>query len=339
MNTNLVAIDLAKNVFQVGLFNQACKVQSNKKVTRKKLRQTIRQIEPTTIVMEACYSAHYWGREFEKMGHVVKLIPAQHVKPFVVGNKNDANDVVAIAEASRRPKIRFVPVKTVYQQDIQMLHRIRSRHVSQRTALVNQIRGLLSEYGVVVALGWRKLCAALPDILEDGENDLSTYGRMMLAQLSDELTAINDIVKNDEKILASLVESDEDYQRLLKAPGFGQILTSAAVSSIGNGAQFTSGRQTAAWLGLTPGSMASGEKSVSKGITKRGNRYLRTLFIHGARAILNWAIKKDKTDTLSLWIKQLDARIGRNKTVVALAHKMVRIAWAILSKKEEYKPA
>lgn len=339
MNVKLVAIDLAKNVFQVGLFNQAYKVLSNKKVMRRKLRQTLAQIEPTIIVMEACYSAHYWGREFEKMGHKVQLIPAQHVKPFVIGNKNDANDVIAIAEASRRAKIRFVPVKTLYQQDIQMLHRIRSRHVSERTALVNQIRGFLSEYGVVVALGWRKLCAALPDILEDGENNLSTYGRKMIAQLSDELSAINERVKNDKNALTSLIECDEDYQRLFKAPGFGLILTSAAVSSIGNGAQFTSGRQAAAWLGLTPGSMASGERSVSKGITKRGNRYLRTLFIHGARTVLNWAIKKDKTDKLSLWIKQLDARIGRNKAVVALAHKMVRFAWVILNRKEEYKPA
>ncbi len=162
---------------------------------------------------------------------------------------------------------------------------------------------------------------------------------MMIAQLSDELSAINEMIVDDEQVLASLVGDDEDYQRLSKAPGFGPILTSAAVSSIGNGAQFTSGRQAAAWLGLTPGSVASGEKLISTGITKRGNRYLRTLFIHGARSILTWAIRKDKTDNLSLWIKQRVARIGRHKAVVALAHKMVRFAWVILSRKEEYKPA
>ncbi len=183
MNTKRVSIDLAKNVFQVCLYTKSGKILSNKKIRRNALRRTLAQMEPTRICMETCYSANYWGRVFQAMGHTVQLIPAQHVKPFVRGNKNDANDAIAIAEASLRPRLCFVPVKTLFQQDIQMLHRIRQRHVSQRTDLVNQIRGLLSEYGVVVSKGWRKLREQLPLILEDGDNELTPMGRQEIARL------------------------------------------------------------------------------------------------------------------------------------------------------------
>lgn len=335
MNSNLISIDLAKNVFQVCVFNQNGKVVSNKKVKRQALRETLQQQPPSTVVMEACYSAHYWGRELEKMGHQVKLIPAQHVKPFVRGNKNDANDAVAIAEASQRPKIRFVPVKTVEQQDIQMIHRVRQRHVEARTALVNQIRGLLSEYGIVVEIGWRKLKAQLPLITEDAENGLSPLAREGMALLYEELVEAGRLVEEDDRRLVAHLQDNEDYQHLLAAPGFGPILSSAAVASIGNGAQFASGRELAAWIGLTPLGVASGDKSTLRGISKRGNRYLRTLFIHGARAIVNWCEKK--SDPLNEWIKALMARRGRHKAIVALAHKMARFAWVMLSRKEPYR--
>lgn len=335
MNTKLVSIDLAKNVFQVCIYSKSGKILSNKKIKRKGLSQAIEQIGPDRITMETCYSANHWGRVFQAMGHEVNLIPAQHVKPFVRGNKNDANDAIAIAEASLRPNIRFVPVKTVLQQDIQMLHRVRQRHVTGRTALVNQIRGLLSEYGVVVVQGWRKLRQQLPLILEDAENELSPIARQSLSQLQEELSTINRWVEEDNRYLAEILEDNEDYQRLLVTPGFGPMLASAAIAGIGNGAQFSSARQMAAWLGLTPRGEASGDRSSMKGISKRGNRYLRTLFIHGARAVVNWCQKK--TDPLNLWIQQLIARRGRHKAIVAVAHKLARFAWVMLNRKVDYR--
>ena len=191
MNTKRVSIDLAKNVFQIYTYSKTGKILSNKKVRLKTLHQSIAQhMGPTRITMETCYSANYWGRVFQAMGHEVNLIPAQHVKPFVCGNKNDTNDAIAIAEASLRPRMRFVPVKTIEQQDIQMLQRVRQRHVDERTALVNQIRGLLSEYGIVVSKGWRKLREKLSFILEDGENEVTTLGRACLSRFYDELITL-----------------------------------------------------------------------------------------------------------------------------------------------------
>ena len=269
------------------------------------------------------------------MGHEVNLIPAQHVKPFVRGNKNDANDAIAIAEASLRPHMRFVPVKTIEQQDIQMLQRVRQRHVDERTALVNQIRGLLSEYGIVVSKGWRKLREKLPFILEDGDNELTTHGRACLSRCYDELITLIARVEQDDRTLATLLKDNEDYQRLLQVPGIGPVLAAAAIASIGNGAQFASARQMAAWLGLTPRGEGSGDRWHMKGISKRGNRYLRTLFIHGARAVVNWCQRK--TDPLNLWIQRLIARRGRHKAIVALAHKLARFAWVILNRKVDYR--
>lgn len=335
MNDKLVSVDLAKNCFQVCTYTKSGKILSNRKIKRHALREAIAQIEPTQIAMEACYSANYWGRAFQSMGHTVGLIPAQHVKPFVRGNKNDTNDAVAIAEASLRPRLRFVPVKTLQQQDIQMLHRIRQRHVSERTALVNQIRGLLSEYGVIVSKGWRKLRGQLVLILEDGENELTPMGRQEIARLQVELNTLSEWIDQDNQRLTQSLEHDENYQRLRGAPGFGPVLSSAVIAGIGNAVQFASAREMAVWLGLTPRGEASGDRSVLKGISKRGNRYLRTLFIHGARAIVNWCA--EKSDPLSLWLRQLVKRRGRHKAIVAMAHKMARFAWAMLRKQEAYK--
>jgi transposase len=335
MNDRLVSVDLAKSSFQVCIFSEGGKILSNRKIKRTALREAMAQIEPTRITMEACYSANYWGRAFQSPGHTVQLIPAQHVKPFVRGNKTDANDAVAIAEASLRPQLRFVPVKTLEQQDIQMLHRVRQRHVGERTALVNQIRGLLSEYGVIVATGWRKLREQLAQILEDAENELTAMGRAQIARLQEELTTLCGWIEEDNRGLGQLLEANEDYERLLSAPGFGPVLSSAVIAGVGNAVQFGSAREMAAWLGLTPRGEASGERSVLKGISKRGNRYLRTLFIYGARAVVNRC--GTKTDPLSLWLQKLLARRGRNKTVVAMAHKMARFAWAMLCRQQAYR--
>lgn len=335
MNDRLVSVDLAKNSFQVCTYSKSGEIVSNRKIKRRVLREAIAQIEPTQIVMEACYSANYWGRAFESLGHTVKLIPAQHVKPFVRGNKTDANDAVAIAEASLRPRLRFVPVKTLLQQDMQMVHRIRQRHVGERTAVVNQMRGLLSEYGVIVGKGWRKLREQLPRILEDGENELTGVARAQIARLQEELAALCDWIEEDNRRLEQMLESNEDYHRLMGAPGFGPVLSSAVIASVGNAAQFATAREMAVWVGLTPRAEASGDRSVLKGISKRGDRYLRTLFIHGARAVVNRC--RTKTDPLSLWLQPLIARRGRHKAIVALAHKMARFAWAMLRRQQAYR--
>ncbi len=331
-----IAIDLAKNVFQVCTFNAVGKILTNKKVTRAKLVVTISQLEPTIIAMEACYSANYWGRIFTKMGHEVKLIPAQHVKPFVRGNKNDANDAVAIAEASLRPKMRFVEVKTVAQQDIQTLHRIRSRHIEERTRIANQTRGLLSEYGIIVPKGIKNLRTHIPLILEDAENELTTLSRQCIADLYAELLAVTETLEKDNKVLEQHMVDHPDYDRLLKIPGIGPITASSIVASVGNGAQFNSGRQMSAWLGLTPLGEASGEKSRLKGISKRGDMHLRTLFIHCARSLVVGWRPKNK-GPLTDWINQLLARRGWNKTVVAVANKLARICWVVVNRKEDYK--
>jgi transposase len=336
MNGRLVSIDLAKNVFQVCVLNEHGRLVSNKRVSRAKLRTTLAQIAPATVVMESCYSANYWGREFEQMGHTVKLVPAQHVKPFVRGSKNDANDALAIAEAAGRPKIRFVPVKSVAQQDIQLLHRIRSRHIRNRTALVNQLRGLLSEYGVIAPKGWSRLKLALPGILEDGDNGLSPVARQAVAELYDELLALTAVIGRDKQKLASHLHDCADFQRLKAIPGFGLVLASATVAAIGSGHQFTRAREMAAWIGLTPKQFASGEKSYQGGITKRGDRYLRTLFIHAARAL--YCVSKDRDQPLIQWAEKVAARRGKNKAIVALAHKLARIAWVVLARQEDYRP-
>ena len=334
-NTIRIAIDLAKNVFQVCTFNRAGKILSNKKVSRSKLVAKIRQFEPTIIVMEACYSSNYWARVFSKMGHDVKLIPAQHVKPFVRGNKNYANDAIAIAEASLRPNLRFVEVKTVAQQDIQMQHRIRSRHIEERTRIANQTRGLLSEYGIIAPKGIDHLRKRIPGILEDAENELTTVSRQCIAGLYDELLATTELLEKDNAALAAHMSDHPDYERLLGIPGIGPMTASYIVASVGNGAQFNSGRQMSAWLGLTPLGEASGEKSRLKGISKRGNRHLRTLFIHCARALLAAWRPKNK-GPLTDWMNKLLARRGWNKTVVAVANKLARICWVIVNRKEDY---
>jgi transposase len=268
------------------------------------------------------------------MGHQVKLVPAQHVTPFVRGNKNDANDVVGITEAAVRPNIWFVPIKTINQQDIQMIHRIRERHVADRTALVNQIRGQLSDYGIIMPKGWRKMKDKLPLILEDAENQLTPIGRECVASQYEELRTINEMIAADEKRLKMYLKDNEDYNRLLEIPGFGPIVASAFVAAIGQAKQFRNARHMAAWLGITPRQMASGDKSVMLGITKRGSRSLRTMIIHGARAVVSNC--EHKTDALSLWIKKLIERRGKNKAIVALAHKLTRFAWVILNRQEHY---
>ena len=333
-NIKLVSIDLAKNVFQVCGVNQAGKPVVNKKVNRSQLLKTVLNLNPKRVVMEACYTANYWGRKFQFYGLNASAIPAQFVKAFVRGNKNDGNDALAIAEAAARPNIRSVPIKTVEQQDLQALHRVRERHIRNRTALTNQIRGILSEYGVVIPRGYKVLIQQLPDVLEDADNELSATIRQLVNELAEELHSITKSIQHNETVIEQLSQTHEDYQRLMTVPGIGKILSSTIMAAVGSGQQFKSGRELSAWIGLTPRQYASGEKSYLGKITKRGNRTLRTLFIHGARSALTRCKKRDHY--LFQWADKLAARCGKPKAWVALANKLARIVWAMLVNKTEF---
>ena len=286
--------------------------------------------------MEACGSAHYWARELQKLGHTVKLMAPQFVKPYVKSNKNDANDAEAICEAVARPTMRFVAVKTIAQQDIQAIHRVRSELVSHRTAKVNQIRGLLAEYGLAVGRRIEVLRTALPLLLEDAENGLTLDFRILLDELRQDLINLDERVQVMDKKIKTLANSHGEAKRLLAIPGIGPITATAIISAIGNGKQFKRGRDFAAWLGLTPRQYSSGGKERLLGISKRGDSYLRTLLIQGARAVLRVVGQKD--DPRSRWLQNLCSRRNKNIAAVALANKNARIIWALLTKETDFLP-
>ena len=333
-NNSVISIDLAKNVFQVCLLNRQNKITTNKKVRRAKLLETVLSLGAKRIVMEACYSSNHWGRLFQQYGFQVDLIPPHQVKPFVVGNKNDHNDAIAIAEASMRPKATVVAVKTLAQQDIQSLERIRDRLIKTRTALANQLRGLLAEYGVIVEKKVAALRSNIPLILEDAENALTPISREFISNLYEELLNLDQRITSTENSSESLLINNDDYKRLQTIPGIGPVISRGIICAINDAKQFKNGRQMSAWVGLTPKQHASGEVSRMSGISKRGNRTLRRQFNHGARALIRWCEEKD--DALSLWLQKLLKTKPKCKVIVALANKLARIAWAILAKREDY---
>ena len=259
------------------------------------------------------------------------------MKPFVVGNKNDHNDALAIAEASKRPKVTFVTVKTIDQQDLQSLSRIRDRLVKARTALANQLRGLLAEYGVIIPKSLKALRENIPIALDDDSNQLTTISRGFVNDLYLELLEFDEKIKLNEKQFITLLAGNGDYKLLQTIPGIGPVIAASLICAVHDVKQFKNGRQMAAWSGLTPKQHASGDVSRMGGISKRGNQSLRRQVIHGARAVVRWCEEKD--DALSLWLKNLLKTKHKNKVVVALANKIVRMAWAILYKKEAYNPA
>ena len=331
-NNNVISIDLAKNVFQVCLFTDNRKMASNRKVTRQKLLDYVLKLDCKHIVMEACYSSNYWGRLFQKHGFKVDLIPPHQVKPFVVGNKNDHNDALAIAEASMRPKAIFAKVKTLEKQDIQSLDRIRDRLIKSRTALSNQIRGLLSEYGVSIPLTLSHLRKSIPLALEDAENDLTTISREFIHDMYLELLSDDEKILVVEKKAEAILNIDKNYHRLQTIPGFGPAISRSLLCALNDPKQFKNGRQLAAWAGITPKQHASGDQSRMGGITKRGNQTLRRQLIHGARAYMHRT--KGKNEALDKWINTIIVRRGKHKACVALAHKLARIIWAVLTKKK-----
>ena len=334
-NSTVIGIDLAKSVFQVGIMTNG-KLTSNKQFKRAELHSLIANHPPATIAMEACYSSHYWAREFETLGHTVKLIPAQHVKPFTRGNKTDANDAVAIIEASGRPNLRFVPVKTTHQQDIQCLHRIRERLVSNRTGLTNQTRGLLAEYGIVANQGKKGFMLAVQTGLND--DSLSEIVKSELHFSLDELEQISGHIVKIETRLQFYLEKNEDCKILHSMPGIGLINATALVCKYGNGSQFSKARSLSVSLGLTPKLSSSGTRFQMLGISKRGDPYLRKQLIHGARVILMLCDKRPD-DALCRWASRLKKRRGHNIAAVAVANRLARLAWVLLQKREMYRPS
>ena len=329
MNLTRIGLDLAKNVFQVHGVDRRETVIAKRKLSRKQVREFFEKLSPCLIGMEACASAHYWAREFSRMGHEVRLIPPQFVKPYVKSQKNDANDAEAICEAVGRPSMRFVAIKSVEQQDVQAIHRIRSELVRQRTAKANQIRGLLAEYGLIVPTGIGALRRVLPEIQEDAENGLSGLFRRLLTGLREDLESFDSRVAALDQEIEVAARGDAMAERLQSIPGIGPMGATALLAAVGDARQFARGRDMAAYFGLTPGQHSSGGKERLLGISKRGDSYLRTLLIHGARAVLKVAGRK--TDPRSCWVMNVAARRHKNVAAVALANKNVRIAWALLT--------
>ena len=336
MKAITVGIDLAKTTFQVCALNRAGKVISNRPVKRAALTETVAQLHPTRIAMESCAGAHHWGRTFQELGHEVILVPPQHVKPFVRGGKSDPRDALAICEAARRPGLHPVPVKTTAQQDLQSLHRVRQQQVEHSTGISNQIRGVAHEYGVCFPSGIQRLCRELPYALEDAENGLTPIARELLARRFIDLLAVREQVKRTSQRIVATAEKLEAWPNLMELPGFGVLVSSSYLASIGNGRQFQRGRQVSAWLGLVPRQHGTGGKVRLYGMTKSGDRYLRTMMLHGARAAIRWSRGKDTP--LGRWIHPLIERRGFNKAVVALANKNARIAWHIVARGAHYDP-
>ena len=326
MQVSTVGLDISKQIFQLHGVSADGKVALRKRLRRAQVAPFMAQLPPCVIGIEAGAGAHHWARVLQQSGHEVKLISPQYVKPYVKGNKNDANDAEAICEAVSRPNMRFVAVKTVAQQDLQMLHRVRERCIKARTALVNQIRGLLSEYGIVFPIGIHRRRQALPQLLET--ETLTPLGREVFTQLYEELVAVDEQVAKCEHRITRWFKSDPTCQRLAQVDGIGPLTATAFVAAVANPAAFKNGRQVSAWLGLVPRQASTGGKTVLLGISKRGDCYLRSLLIPGARAVMRYA--KTSEDERYQWVRQVMHRRGVNPATVALANKNARRLWALM---------
>jgi transposase len=332
MQVTTFSIDLAKRKFQVHGYSAHGEKIVVKTLTRDKFLAFFRdRPERSRVVMEACATSHHWARQLRSLGFRPELLPAQHVAALVIGQKNDANDADAIYEAAHRPKIRPVPVKSESQQDLLAIHRVRDRLVKTRTALINQVRGLLAERGVVFDKRTATLKRALPRWLEEAQDPLKT----LIESLLEEWRLLEQRIANLETALKAHYRATPACQRIGAVEGIGVLTATATVASVGDARAFHSGRQFAAWIGLTPRERSSGERRHLGGITKRGDGYLRKLLIHGARSAVRAALRKE--DTRSRWIKALITRRGMNKAVVALANKNARILYALLSRGEDYR--
>lgn len=335
MKVSLIGIDLAKTIFQVCGVNQSHKVVFNRQIRRNKLIEFLIQYPQAQIAMEACGGSNYWGRELKRHGFNVLIIPTQYVKPFVKGNKNDRNDALAITEAAKRPNLQGVEPRNLEQTDTMLIHRMRLRLIQHRTALTNQIRGFLSEYGIVVAPGKERLLSALPQLLEDAENGLTVSAREMLEWQKQEWLQLSERINTLDKKIRQQARDDEHAKRLIGIKGVGELSATAVIAHAGNGSAYKNGRHFSASLGLVPKEHSSGGKQKLSSITKRGNEYLRGLLVQGAWAVLRYA-KEDSEDRLSKWAWKVAQRRGKQKAAIAVANKLARIIWAVLYHQRDY---
>lgn len=335
MKITTIGIDLAKTVFQIHGVDGRGKVAVRKQLKRAEMATYFANLEPCLVGMEACGSAHHWARKLESYGHTVKLMAPQFVKPYVKTNKNDMADAEAICEAVGRPNMRFVATKTVEQQAILSVHRARQGFVKARTAQANQIRGLLSEFGIVIPQGIRSITKQVPEILEDGENGLPGTMRNLIERLTENLKEMDRQAKELEARIQQWHREHAASRKLAEIPGLGPITASAIVATVGDAREFKNGRQLAAWMGLVPKQNSSGGKQTLLGISKRGDAYLRTLMIHGARAVIRLAEGKVEPES---WMRKLMGRRNKNVAAVALANKNARIVWALLAHDRMFRP-
>lgn len=333
MKLKAIGLDLAKMVLQVHGVDERDRPVLCRQLKRSQVLEFFARIEPCLVGMEACASAHYWGRKLAALGHTVRLIAPKYVKAFLKTNKNDARDAEAICEALLRPSMRFVALKTAEQQALLALHRLRQGLIDTRTALVNQLRGLLGEFGVVVATGRRRFEQALPRLIAQDSAEVPALLREALEPMRLQLLGVNEQIAQLDARIGAWHRQNEASRRASEVPGVGTLTASAAVATIGDPNVFDSARGFAAWLGITPGQHGTGGKQRLLGITKRGDSYLRKLFIHGARSIV--AAHRAGTNP---WLDGLLARRPKNVAVVAVAHRNARIVWALLASGARYAP-
>lgn len=336
MSVVRIGLDIAKSVFQLHGVDARGKAVLTKKLSSSEVLTYFANLPPCMVGIEACAGSHYWARELIKLGHDARLMAAEFVIPYRMSGKNDANDAVAICEAVGRPKMRFVAVKSEEAQAVLGVHRARALTVSERTALVNQVRGLLGEFGIVTGTGIAQARRLLGEI-GAGARQLPALARETLGELHDRLRDLDARILAYDRKITHLASESEPARRLMKIEGVGPVTATAIVASVGNARAFDSGRQFAAWLGLTPRQYSSGGKTVLGPITKRGDVTLRTLLIHGTRAVLR--LTSERTDRKSRWVEALKARSCANVAAVALAAKNARIIWAMLTRGTEYRAA
>ena len=339
MKVTTIGIDLAKSVFQVHGVDERGKRVLRRQLRREQVVQFFAQLAPCLVGMEACGGSHYWANQLQALGHTVKLMAPQYVKPYVKTHKNDAHDAEAICEAVGRPNMRFVPIKSVEQQTVLSLHRAREGFVRARTAQANQIRGLLAEFGLVIAQGIHNVPKRLPAILAEAADSLPTAMHELLQRLLAHFKHLDEQVKQLELQITLWHRHSQASRRLADIPGVGPLTASALLASMGSPNHFRSGRHLAAWLGLVPRQCSTGGKTVLLGISKHGDGYLRALLIHGARSVLQHLQRKPPATVADSWLGRLAARRNKNIAAVALANKNARIAWALLAHERRFDAA
>lgn len=332
---NIIGIDLGKTVFHLVTMHRDGKIIARKKLSRAQLLKHMATVPCSLVAMEASCGAHHLGRSFRDCGHEVRLIPAQFVRPFVKSQKNDYVDAEAIAEAVQRPTMRFVPIKTEDQLDLQAIHRVRDRLVLRRTSLINQLRAFFLERGIALRTGRLRLRRMMPALLADVEQHLSPRIYRLLLLVVNEWRSVEEEIEELDREIEMIASQDSACQRLLTVPGIGVLIATAMIAAVGNGAAFSRGREFAAWLGLIPKQCSTGGKPKLLGISKNGNEYLRRLFIHGGRSIQHRVARDNHA--FGSWLTQLESRANTNVVAVAMANKLARIAWVVLSRQENYR--